>query len=160
MINFSCMNLYVNLKLRVGICNSLGIPIIVHLNVVCGTLILKPLLRFCISWCSNYQYFLSYWWNTKFVKFLIDYNVAHILANIFWTPIVRCMDCPIPSPISCEMTNSLELQVIVNVIGKSWDHFDPYHVIMFITLSRSKTILIWKENHLRSLKNTSFKFSN
>jgi len=54
------------------------------------------------------------------------------------------------------MKNSLKLQVIVDIIGKSWDHFDPYPLSMFITLSRSKTILIWKKKPFEELEKYIF----
>lgn len=63
-----------------------------------------------------------YSWNSYnefFFKILNNLCVVHIVANMFQTPIVGSMDCPIHSFILGEMKNSLELQVVDDIIWKT-----------------------------------------
>ncbi len=54
-----------------------------------------------------------------FKKLLNNLGVVHIVINIFQTPTMGSMDCPVHSFILHEMKNSLELQVVGDIIWKT-----------------------------------------
>lgn len=58
-------------------------------------------------------------YNELFFKLLNNLGVVHIVTNMFQTPTMGSMDCPIHSFILCEMKNSLELQVAEDIIWKT-----------------------------------------
>ncbi len=51
-------------------------------------------------------------------KLLNNLGVTHIVANMSQTLATMSTDCPILSSISCEVKNSLKLQIVVNIIWK------------------------------------------
>ncbi len=55
-------------------------------------------------------------YDVKFVKLLYNLGVTHIVANMSQTLATMFTDCPIPSSISCEVKNSLKLQIVANTI--------------------------------------------
>ncbi len=54
-----------------------------------------------------------------FFKLLNNLGVVHIVTNMFQTPTMGSMDCPIHPFILCEMKNWLELQVAKDIIWET-----------------------------------------